>query len=162
MLTALGKQFGENLVLIPAIKQSNDQHKEWALLKLQRLLADLKGKTIAVLGLTYKPFTDTLRRSSSIELCRRLVEQACAVRAFDPAIKQLEMAGVLLCPSAAEALSGAEAAVLATPWPEFRSLDWAAVTRQMRRALVLDPHGFVKGQVRAVPKIEYHTVGSSA
>src|SRR5439155_14089274 len=49
MLSELGKQFGEKLALIPAIKQSNDQHKEWALLKLQRLLADVKGKTIAVL-----------------------------------------------------------------------------------------------------------------
>jgi UDPglucose 6-dehydrogenase len=162
MLTELGKQFGEKLALIPAIKQSNDQHKEWAFLKLQRLLTDVKGKTVAVLGLTYKPMTDTLRRSSSVELCRRLVEHSCRVKAFDPAIKQLDMAGVALCPSAAEALSAADAAVLATPWPEFRNLDWATSTREMRRPLLLDPHGFVKDQVRALPKLEYHTVGSSS
>src|SRR5207237_10889195 len=161
MLSELGRQFGEKLALIPAIKQSNDQHKEWALLKLQRLLGNLKGKTIAVLGLTYKPFTDTLRRSSSVELCRRLVEQSNKVRAFDPAITQLEMAGVLLCSSATEALSGADAAVIATPWPEFRQIDWAAALGQLRRGLLLDPHGFVKEQVRALPKVEYYTVGSS-
>ena len=85
-LSELGTQMGEKLILIPAIKQSNDQHKNWALQKLQRLLGELKGKTIAVLGLTYKPLTDTLRRSSSVELCLRLVEQSCGVRAFDPAI----------------------------------------------------------------------------
>lgn len=162
MLTELGTQFGEKLFLIPAIKQSNDQHKDWALLKLQRLLGNLKGKTIAVLGLTYKPFTDTLRRSSSVELCRRLVEHSCAVRAFDPAVKQWEMAGVLLCPSASEALAGVDAVVLATPWPEFRQLDWAAAAGQMRRALLLDAHGFVKDQARAVPKVEYQTVGSNS
>jgi UDPglucose 6-dehydrogenase len=161
MLTELGKQFGEKLVLIPAIKQSNDQHKEWARLKLERLLGNVTGKTVAVLGLTYKPFTDTLRRSSSIELCRRLAELSCNVKAFDPAIKELQMAGVLLCPSATEALTGADAAVLATPWPEFRDFNWGAATEQMRRALVLDPHGFVKDQVRAAPRVEYHTVGLS-
>ncbi len=160
-LTELGNQFGEKLLLIPAIKQSNDQHKDWALLKLLRLLAEPKGKTIAVLGLTYKPFTDTLRRSSSIELCRRLVERSCHVKAFDPAIKQLEMAGVLLCPSAAEALRDSDAAVLATPWPEFRNLDWSVSLAQMRRALVLDAHGFAREQVRALNHVEYHTVGSS-
>ena len=161
MLTHLGKEFGERLVLIPAIKQSNDQHKDWAVLKLQRLLADARGKTIAVLGLTYKPFTDTLRRSSSVELCRRLVAQSCMVRAFDPAVKKLDMAGVMLCPSAAEALAGTDAAVLATPWPEFRNLDWAMATQRMRRPLLLDPHGFVQEQVRPATKIEYHTVGVS-
>jgi len=160
MLTEMGNQAGEKLFLIPAIKQSNDQHKNWAVLKLQALLGNLKGKSIAVLGLTYKPFTDTLRRSSSVELCRRLVEHSCAVRAFDPAIKQWEMAGVLLCSSATEALAGVDAAVLATPWPEFRQLDWAATTSQMRRLLLLDPHGFVKDRTKALPKLEYHTVGS--
>jgi len=103
-----------------------------------------------------------LRRSSSIELCRRLVEHSCRVKAFDPAIKRLDMPGVTLCPSAAEALSAADASVLATPWPEFRNLDWAAATREMRRPLLLDPHGFVKDQARALPKLEYHTVGSSS
>jgi UDPglucose 6-dehydrogenase len=162
MLTELGKQFNERLLLIPAIKQSNDQHKEWTLLKLQRLLTELKGRTVAVLGLTYKPFTDTLRRSSSVELCRGLVERSGLVRAYDPAIKQLDMPGVILCPSAAEAMRGADAAVLATPWPEFRQLDWLAAIRQMNRALVLDAHGFVKEQMRALPEADYHTVGSSA
>ena len=160
-LSELGKQAGEKLVLIPAIKQSNDQHKEWALLKLERLLAGVEGRTVAVLGLTYKPFTDTLRRSSSVELCRHLVERSCSVRAFDPVIKQFDLAGVATCASATEALRGADAAVLATPWPDFRTLDWAAAAGQMRRALVLDAHGFIKDQVRALLQVEYHTVGST-
>ena len=156
MLSELGRRFGEELLLIPAIKQSNDRHKQWPLHKLQRLLGELKGKTIAVLGLTYKPLTDTLRRSSSVELCEKLVEQRCAVRAFDPAIKQLALAGVTLCASVAEALRGADAVVLATPWPEFRKLDWAAGLGQMRRPLVLDAHGFLKEQMRGLENVEYH------
>jgi UDPglucose 6-dehydrogenase len=160
-LSELAREFGENLVLIPAIKESNDRHKQWALLKLQRLLVDLKEKTVTVLGLTYKPLTDTLRRSSSIELCRSLVEQGASVRAFDPAIKDLQMNGVSLCPSAAEALRGADAAVLATPWPEFRALDWSAAMREMRRPLLIDALGFVREQAR-VTGAEYHTVGSGS
>ena len=162
ILSEVGKQHGEHLVLIPAIKQSNDQHKDWAILKLERLLGKLAGKTVAVLGLTYKPLTDTLRRSSSVELCRRLAEHSSIVRAFDPAIKELAMTGVVLCDAAAEALQSADAVVLATPWPEFRQLDWSACVGRMRRALVLDPHGFVREQVRPLAKVEYHTVGSSS
>jgi UDPglucose 6-dehydrogenase len=158
-LTRLGQESGESLVLIPAIKQSNDQHKDWALRKLGRLLGGVKGKTVAVLGLTYKPLTDTLRRSSSVELCRRLLEESCHIQAFDPAIKEWEMAGGLLCTSANAALTGADAVVVATPWPEFRQLPWGEATRVMRRPLVLDPHGFVKTQVGGLA--EYHTVGSS-
>ena len=160
MLTALGEQFGEKLALIPAIKVSNDRHKDWALLKLERLLGDLKGKTIAVLGLTYKPLTDTLRRSSSVELCQRLAQRSSAVRAFDPVIKELDVAGVTLCATAGEALREVDAAVLATPWPEFRDLDWAADTKSMRRRLLLDPHGFVKTQAGGLSAVEYHTVGA--
>jgi UDPglucose 6-dehydrogenase len=162
MLGNLGREFGENLALIPAIKQSNDRHKQWPLLKLQRLLADLKGKKIAVLGLTYKPFTDTLRRSSAVELCRSLVAYSASVKAFDPAIHKFdgEMAGVTLCSKAAEALRGADAAVLATPWPEFRKLDWEAAIRKMHRPLLLDPHAFVMEQVRGLSGIDYYSVGS--
>ena len=71
-LDHLASRFGEELFLIPAIKTSNDQHKEWAIQKLREELGSLTGKRVAILGLTYKPNTDTLRRSLAVELCRRL------------------------------------------------------------------------------------------
>ena len=82
----LASQFGEELFLIPAIKASNDQHKEWAIQKLREELGSLTGKNVAILGLTYKANTDTLRRSLAIELCRDLIAEGVAVTAFDPVV----------------------------------------------------------------------------
>ncbi len=72
-LDHLAYQLGEELILIPAIKVSNDQHKKWAIQKLREELGSLTGKRVAILGLTYKPNTDTLRRSLALELCRSLI-----------------------------------------------------------------------------------------
>src|SRR5260221_3087317 len=68
-LTKIAQEKGEPIVLVPAIKLSNDQHRLWAIQKLQEELGELGGKSVAILGLTYKPGTDTLRRSLAIELC---------------------------------------------------------------------------------------------
>src|SRR6185436_10712770 len=81
-LTKLAAEHGESLQLIPAIKQSNDQHRGWALGKLKTQLGDLRGKTIAMLGLVYTPDTDTLRRSAAIELCQQLLDAGARVQAF--------------------------------------------------------------------------------
>jgi UDPglucose 6-dehydrogenase len=164
MVSALGKSLGEQLILIPAIKQSNDRHKDWAFEKLERLLGSFAGKTIAVLGLTYKPFTDTLRRSSALELCRRVLETGGAVHAFDPAVKQMppNWQVVTLAPAAEAVLSGADAAVVCTPWPQFRKLDWSACVPTMRHQLVLDAQGFLRDQLQGLPGLEYHSVGSPA
>ena len=69
-LTKLAEANGEKISVIPAIKQSNDLHRGWAFRRLQSRLGDLRGKTIAVLGLTYTTNTDTLRRSAAVELCQ--------------------------------------------------------------------------------------------
>src|SRR5206468_12850804 len=135
---------GETLSVIPAIKQSNDQHRDWAWRRLQARLGSLRGKTVAVLGLTYTPNTDTLRRSAAVELCQQLLAAGAAVSAFDPAIKQLppELSSVNLAHSPAAALAGAEAAVVCTEWPVFRQADWPDLLRAMRQPLVLDANRF--------------------
>jgi UDPglucose 6-dehydrogenase len=73
-LTKLAEAKGEKISVIPAIKQSNDLHRGWAFRRLQSRLGDLRGKKIAILGLTYTTNTDTLRRSAAVELCQQLFE----------------------------------------------------------------------------------------
>src|SRR5580704_4150051 len=82
-LSKLAKANGEQISVIPAIKQSNDLHQGWAFRRLQARLGELRGKTVAVLGLTYTTNTDTLRRSASVELCKQLLEAGAHVSAFD-------------------------------------------------------------------------------
>ncbi len=119
-----------DLPLIAAVKTSNDRHKEWVRRKLESVLGDLQGRTIAVWGLTYKPGTDTLRRSSSVELCRWLSEHGATVRAHDPMVRSLpaELAGVELCATADDALRDADVLVVATEWPDYRTVKIGAGT----------------------------------
>src|SRR5271154_2213841 len=88
-LTKLAEANGEKISVIPAIKQSNDLHRGWAFRRLQSRLGDLRGKKIAVLGLTYTTNTDTLRRSAAVELCKQLLDSGAKVSASDPAVKAL-------------------------------------------------------------------------
>ncbi len=112
------------LPLIAGVKTSNDQHKTWPRRKLQAALGDLRGRKVAVWGLTYKPGTDTLRRSASVDLCAWLLKRGALVSAHDPAVHTLpdELLSVNLCATAVEALRDAEALVIATEWPEYRSV----------------------------------------
>jgi UDPglucose 6-dehydrogenase len=162
-LTRLGIAEGETLSVIPAIKQSNDLHRGWAFQRLQSRLGDLAGKTIAVLGLVYTPNTDTLRRSAAVELCAQLLAAGAAVRAFDPSIKQLppELAAVSLASSAADALSGAVAAVVYTGWPQFRLLDWPAILPNMRGRVIVDPDRFLEKELKDLPGVEHLSVGQT-
>ncbi len=162
-LTKLARENNETISLIPAIKQSNDQHRGWMFRRLQSKLGSLKGKTVAVLGLTYKPGTDTLRRSVAIELSQQLLAAGAKVRAFDPAVESLpsEFAGIELSPSAENSLTSADAAVVCTEWPEFRKIVWPQAVSTMRQRLVIDANRFLEKELKEVPQVEHLSVGRS-
>jgi UDPglucose 6-dehydrogenase len=160
-LSRLAETHGEKILVIPAIKASNDLHRGWALRRLQTRLGDLKDRTIAVLGLTYTTNTDTLRRSAAVELCQHLLAAGAQVRAFDPAVKQLpaELAAISLAPDLPAALAGADAAAVCTEWPEFRQADWPGVVARMRRPLVVDANRFLEKELKSADGVEYLSVG---
>jgi UDPglucose 6-dehydrogenase len=111
--------------------------------QLSRALGGLAGRAIALLGLTYKPGTDTLRRSVALELARALNGAGARVTAFDPRVSRLPPAApaISLAVDALGAARGADAVVVVTGWPEFAALDWARIGAVMRRPLVLDLRG---------------------
>ncbi len=161
-LTMLARQACLPVPLLESIRESNDLHKNWPRRKLESLLANLPGSTVAVLGLTYKPGTDTLRRSIAVELCRWLSGSQVTVRAFDPAVRRLpdELRGVItLCDSALEALAGADAVVLATECPEFREVSARDVIERMRTPVVLDANRFLEKSLGTAAALQYVTVG---
>ncbi|MCL4268486.1 MAG: nucleotide sugar dehydrogenase, partial [Anaerolineales bacterium] len=162
-LTQLGEQYDVPVQLFPAIKSSNDAHKNWARRRLMQLLGSLKGKTVAVWGLTYKPGTDTLRRSSAVELCKWLLEQGTTVRAHDPAVKNLpdELQKVQITTSALDAVQKADALIVATEWPEYRETDMSVVVSAMKAPYVLDVNRFLAKSVEALPAIKYVSVGKT-
>jgi UDPglucose 6-dehydrogenase len=160
-LTKLAAAENEKISVIPAVKQSNDLHRGWMLRRLQSRLGDLRGKTIAVLGLTYTVNTDTLRRSAAVELCRDLLAAGAGVRAFDPAVKQLpaELARVRLADQIADAVKGADAAVVCTEWPEFRRVDWVKMAPAMRQRIFVDANRFLEKELKKLSGVEHLSVG---
>jgi UDPglucose 6-dehydrogenase len=160
-VTQLGQKFGETLEVIPAIKRSNDRHRQWALQKIQKLFAGESGRRIALLGLTYKPGTNTLRRSAAVELARSLHAAGLEVSACDPSLPPLPAdLGFIKFQAAAEAVAGADAVVVCTEWPEFRQLDWRALLSHQRRPLVIDATRFLEKALTGVQNLHYVTVGS--
>jgi len=128
-----------------------------------RLLGSLSDQLIAVLGLTYKPGTDSLRRSPAVELCVRLAGNGARVVAYDPAVKSLqnELGSVVqLAKTPQDALQGVSAAVIATEWPEFRTLSPEAFVSNRPQAIVVDPGGFLAGTLQQAPRIRYAVVGT--
>jgi len=160
-LTKLAAAKNEKIFIIPAITQSNDSHRGWALRRLQSRLGDLRGKKIAVLGLTYTTNTDTLRRSAAVALCRQLLDAGAKVAAFDPAVKNLpaELSAVSLAGDVAGVLKGADAAVICTEWPQFRQADWGSIVPQMRRRVFVDANRFLEKELKTVAGVEHLSVG---
>jgi UDPglucose 6-dehydrogenase len=160
-LTKLAVAKNEKISVIPAIKQSNDLHRGWALRRLQSRLGDLRGKKIAVFGLTYTTNTDTLRRSAAVELCRNLLAAGADVYAFDPAVKQLpaELAAVRLAAQIADAVRDADAAVVCTEWPAFRQADWPGMVPKMHRKIFVDANRFLEKELKNLPGVEHLSVG---
>ena len=160
-LTKIADEVGEEISVIPSIKVSNDLHRGWAYRRVKSLLGDLSGKKIAVLGLTYTPNTDTLRRSSSVELCRQLVADHAMVVAFDPVVKSLpaDLAAISLAEDIAEAMVGAEAVVVCTEWPQFRKTDWTKMIPLIRQPVFVDANRFLEDELKSIPRVEHLSVG---
>jgi len=131
--------------LIKSINESNSFHKKWIERKCRQLLGDFKRKTIAILGLTYKPGTDTLRGSFSVELAKSFHAQGASVIGFDPVIKSIpkHLTKIIgLKHSLEETVPIADVVIIAVEWPEFLQLGGDRVDL-MKNRLIIDPNGFI-------------------
>lgn len=161
-LTQFGRKFGVDTPLFDGVIAGNERHKDWTRDKVRQMLRGIANPVVAVLGLTYKPGTDTLRRSTSVELCQWMHERGFRIEAHDPAIKELPedlQSVIALAATPHEALSGADLAVVATEWPEYRNLSANDFVAAMRRPAVIDPNWFLAGVLSEETKIHYVTTG---
>jgi UDPglucose 6-dehydrogenase len=135
--------------------------------KLQEKLFILKGRTVALLGLAFKPYTDDLRDAPSIQIAERLLHMGARVRVFDPIAMDACRAHyphlqVCYCNDALSATTGADAAVLVTEWPEFADLDLAQVAWKMRRPVLIDGRNLFDPEKAVAAGFEYTGVGRSS
>lgn len=163
-LSHLGAEQHVPIHLLNAVQSSNAAHKQWAQRKLLTLLGDLDQKVVALWGLTYKPGTDTLRRSGAVELGLWLAEKGAKVRAHDPMIAALppELRRLMaIADSALATLEGADALVIATEWPDYQAISAEAVYTAMKKPIVVDASRFLSRTLGSDPHIAYYAVGKA-
>jgi UDPglucose 6-dehydrogenase len=140
-LVQMGERAGYPMQIAGAAAVVNAQQRGRMVAKIKEALGGLKGMTIGMLGLSFKPNTNDLREAPALSIAQELMEQGATVRAYDPAA--LEEATKLLprlSPSqnAYEAARDADALILMTEWNEFRNLDFSKLKSLMRRLLLID------------------------
>jgi len=143
-------------------KRRPDQVADLVAQAVGGLAGRLTGKTVAVLGLAFKPGTDDLRDSSALALVDSLRARGCQMRAYDPLVSRNGSARVPIEVSATPeaALTGADAAVVATGWPEFRAWDWERLHRLMRSPVIVDGRGTLRN-VRLPAAMRYWPIGKA-
>lgn len=139
-LIATGQEYGYTPSMLQATVDINKNQRASAVRKLQRELHMLKGRRIALLGLTFKPGTDDLRDAPALDIARRLLAAGAVVTAFDPVVKTLpdEFKAIRMTRDIYDAADRADAVVVTTEWPEFRVIEVDLLQRVMRGNLVLD------------------------
>lgn len=139
-LISTSQEYGYTPSMLQATVEINKIQRSSVVRKLQRELHILKGRRIALLGLTFKPGTDDLRDAPALDIARRLLAAGAVVSAFDPVTKSLpeELRAVRVTGDVYEAADRADAVVVATEWPEFRALDPVALRGAMRGELIVD------------------------
>ena len=161
-LKQLAGNSGYHFQLLNAVIEVNALQKRRVVGKLKQHLLGLRGATIALLGLTFKPHTDDLREAASIILAARLVHEGAVVRAYDPMIPAGAhplFPGVEIVDEPLAALAEADAAVLVTEWPELVRIDWTAAATAMRRPLLVDGRNAVDRGIAEAAGMEYEGVG---
>ncbi len=159
-LKQLAANSGYHFQLLAAVIEVNELQKRRVIQKLQKYLGKLRGKKVALLGLAFKAGTDDMREAPSVVLASRLLAEGAEVRAYDPVAKPGElMRGALLCNSALEAVSGADAAVIVTEWPEFTEVVSARFRDAMARPLIVDGRNLLDPDEARAAGFTYEGIG---
>ena len=162
-LANLASGSGVSLKILTAAREVNREFCTRIMKKINGVLETVSGKQVGLLGLAFKPNTNSVASSGSIHLARALMESGAHVKAYDPIAMpdaQQELTGnVRYCDSAYSVAEGADALVLGTGWPEFRALDFDRIKRIIRRPVVIDTKNLLDGPRMKALGFEYLGVG---
>lgn len=142
-LVATAGEYGLSMPIVAAAREINFRQRERVIEKLLAELKILKGRTIGILGLAFKPNTDDVRDAPAIEIARKLLQRGCKVKAHDPVAMDRFRSehgelGVICCESVDQVAADCDALILATEWPLYRDLNWEELAGDMRSAIMLD------------------------
>jgi UDPglucose 6-dehydrogenase len=160
----MGSEYGLNLPIVAACREVNYRQRDRVVERLQGVLKILKGRTVALLGLTFKPHTDDLRDSPALDIARRLIARGARAKVHDPvalgkAEREIANSDILWCPTAAATAVDADAIVLTTEWPEYRDLAWPEIASSMRTPFILDGRNFLDEERLRAAGFRYDGIG---
>jgi len=147
-LVASSREQGLDMSIVAAARHVNYSQRERMVAKLVRELGTVRGKTVGLLGLAFKPHTDDLRDAPALDIARRLLNRGVCVRAHDPvaidrARHERLASGIQFYNSVEDMAKGADALLLVTEWPEYRLLPWGKLASSMGSPLILDGRNFL-------------------
>ena len=158
-------QNGYSMEVLKAVERVNERQKSILFEKLQKAFEgqSLKGKTIAMWGLSFKPETDDMRESTALVMIKLLLDAGCTVRAYDPVAmtecKRRIGETITYCNDMYDAVLDADALLLLTEWKEFRLPTWAVIKKAMKQALVIDGRNIFDAEELEENGFEYHCIG---
>jgi UDPglucose 6-dehydrogenase len=160
------REYGYTGKLLQASYDVNCEQRQMVIQKLQEKLRILKGRTIGLLGLAFKPDTDDLRDAPSLHLASRLLQMGARVRVYDPIAmpacrKQQPDLKVRYCDSVDDLAADADALVLVTEWQQFRGLDLASLVRVMATAVLVDGRNLFHPETAMAAGFDYTGMGRS-
>jgi UDPglucose 6-dehydrogenase len=165
-LANLAAGSGVSLKILSAAREVNQEFCGRIMRKINSAMGSVEGKQVGLLGLAFKPNTNSVVSSGSIRLARSLMESGAHVKAYDPIAMpdaQQELSGnVRYCDSAYSVAEGADALVLGTGWPEFRTLDFDRIRRIIRNPVLVDTKNLLDGPRMKALGFEYMGVGRGA
>jgi UDPglucose 6-dehydrogenase len=163
-LQHIAGEYGAPTRLLDATMEINKQQRMLVIQKLQEKLFILKGRTIGLLGLAFKPETDDLRDAPSLQIIEKLLQMGARVRAYDPVAmkacqEQRPDLKLLYCADALSAANRADAIVLVTEWPEFKNLNLADVAGKMAHAVLIDGRNLFDPEAARKAGFDYAGIG---
>jgi UDPglucose 6-dehydrogenase len=163
-LASFARAAGAPFRLVEAVVEVNERQKARMVEKIKKQVGTLKGKRIAILGLTFKPNTDDIRDSPALDIMKGLTRGGASIVAYDPEgmahVKALPIGRrIEFAEDAYEAADGADCAVLVTEWNELRSLDLKRLARRMRKPVLCDLRNVYEPEEAKAAGLRYVGVG---
>jgi len=161
-LQQIGKKNRVKLGVIDAVVKANELQKEKAVKKITSAMGKVRGKTISVLGLSFKPNTNDIREAPSLFIIRRLLKEGVKIRAFDPVAMpdaKAELPKIMYCKDPYLAVRGADAVVIVTEWNQLRNLDLGKIKKAMKGKYFFDLRNIYQPEKLINMGFQYHCVG---
>jgi UDPglucose 6-dehydrogenase len=162
ILKGLGKKFGYKTHLIDGVLKVNEEQNKSVARKLERIFGSLRGLSIGVLGLTYKPGTSTLHRSAALEIIGDLVDRGAIVKAHDPkaVLEEIQLHKEFkFCKDPYEVAEGSDALIMVTEWPEYKQLDFELIKTKMKRPILFDAKNMLDDKLLTEKGFKYFGIG---